>query len=173
MPHVDAFSWNLILATAGVAITHTLFGPDHYLPFIMLARARHWSRLRTLRGWRGCAGIGQPGRSLVSGSRTWFGAFGRRSALIQELQRIPTESGFISTRMAITYTRIPQLLLTVLPPPRAVPSLLSGVCSLSLCSVPANRSSRYSSCPPVAVAGTSRYGRASFSGSSLSPSWWR
>ena len=42
MPHVDAFSWNLILATAGVAITHTLFGPDHYLPFIMLARARHW-----------------------------------------------------------------------------------------------------------------------------------
>lgn len=48
MLHVDAFSWSLILATAGVAITHTLFGPDHYLPFIMLARARHWSRTRTV-----------------------------------------------------------------------------------------------------------------------------
>lgn len=48
MPHVDAFSWSLILATAGIAITHTLFGPDHYLPFIMLARARLWSRPRTI-----------------------------------------------------------------------------------------------------------------------------
>jgi nickel/cobalt transporter (NicO) family protein len=48
MPNVDAFSWNLILATVGVAITHTLFGPDHYLPFIMLSRARHWSRSRTV-----------------------------------------------------------------------------------------------------------------------------
>jgi hypothetical protein len=37
MPLVDAFSWNLIPATAGVAITHTLLGPEHYLPLIMVA----------------------------------------------------------------------------------------------------------------------------------------
>ena len=48
MQTFDAFSWNLILATAGIAVTHTLFGPDHYLPFIMLAQARRWSRWRTV-----------------------------------------------------------------------------------------------------------------------------
>ena len=67
MPHVDAFSWNLILATAGVAITHTLFGPDHYLPFIMLARARHWSRLRTVLITTLC-GLGHILSSLLLGA---------------------------------------------------------------------------------------------------------
>jgi nickel/cobalt exporter len=67
MPHVDAFSWNLILATAGVAITHTLFGPDHYLPFIMLARARHWSRSRTVLVTTLC-GLGHIFSSLVLGA---------------------------------------------------------------------------------------------------------
>ena len=67
MPHVDAFSWNLILATAGVAITHTLFGPDHYLPFIMLARARHWSRSRTVLVTALC-GLGHILSSLLLGA---------------------------------------------------------------------------------------------------------
>ena len=67
MPHVDAFSWNLILATAGVAITHTLFGPDHYLPFIMLARARHWSRPRTVLVTTLC-GLGHILSSLLLGA---------------------------------------------------------------------------------------------------------
>jgi nickel/cobalt transporter (NicO) family protein len=66
MPHVDAFSWSLILATAGVAITHTLFGPDHYLPFIMLARARHWSRSRTVLVTALC-GLGHILSSLLLG----------------------------------------------------------------------------------------------------------
>lgn len=30
-----------------IALTHTLLGPDHYLPFIALARARSWSAGRT------------------------------------------------------------------------------------------------------------------------------
>lgn len=30
-----------------IALTHTLLGPDHYLPFIALARARSWSAART------------------------------------------------------------------------------------------------------------------------------
>jgi nickel/cobalt exporter len=67
MPHVDAFSWNLILATAGIAITHTLFGPDHYLPFIMLARARHWSRSRTVLVTTLC-GLGHILSSLLLGA---------------------------------------------------------------------------------------------------------
>jgi nickel/cobalt transporter (NicO) family protein len=67
MPHVDAFSWSLILATAGVAITHTLFGPDHYLPFIMLARARNWSRARTVLVTALC-GVGHILSSLLLGA---------------------------------------------------------------------------------------------------------
>jgi nickel/cobalt exporter len=66
MPSVDAFSWNLILATAGIAITHTLFGPDHYLPFIMLARARKWSHARTVLVTALC-GLGHILSSLLLG----------------------------------------------------------------------------------------------------------
>jgi len=44
---VDGLSWSLVLAAAGIGLTHTLLGPDHYLPFIMLSRARRWSTART------------------------------------------------------------------------------------------------------------------------------
>jgi sulfite exporter TauE/SafE len=38
----------LLLATAGsIGVVHTLLGPDHYVPFIVLARARSWSLART------------------------------------------------------------------------------------------------------------------------------
>jgi nickel/cobalt transporter (NicO) family protein len=67
MPQFDAFSWNLILATAAIAITHTLFGPDHYLPFIMLARARRWSNTRTVLVTMSC-GFGHILSSLLLGS---------------------------------------------------------------------------------------------------------
>lgn len=43
---MDGFSWSLILSASAVALIHTLLGPDHYLPFVMLARARGWSRGR-------------------------------------------------------------------------------------------------------------------------------
>jgi sulfite exporter TauE/SafE len=39
----------LLGATAGVAVAHTLLGPDHYLPFVAMARARRWSRAKTVR----------------------------------------------------------------------------------------------------------------------------
>jgi len=35
-----SMSWSLLAAAFGVGVVHTLLGPDHYLPFIMLARAR-------------------------------------------------------------------------------------------------------------------------------------
>lgn len=41
-----------ILLLAGTAATlgfvHTVLGPDHYLPFIVISRARRWSLLKTL-----------------------------------------------------------------------------------------------------------------------------
>ncbi len=36
------------LTAASVGLFHTLAGPDHYLPFVMMARARSWSFSRTL-----------------------------------------------------------------------------------------------------------------------------
>jgi nickel/cobalt transporter (NicO) family protein len=37
----------LALSAAAIAFFHTLMGPDHYLPFIAMARARGWSLART------------------------------------------------------------------------------------------------------------------------------
>ena len=33
----------LLLSAAGIAFTHTLMGPDHYLPFVAIAVERRWS----------------------------------------------------------------------------------------------------------------------------------
>lgn len=39
----------VIAATAAsLGFIHTLIGPDHYLPFIVMARARGWSRMKTI-----------------------------------------------------------------------------------------------------------------------------
>lgn len=38
----------LVSAAAGIGFLHTLIGPDHYLPFITLSRARGWSLARTV-----------------------------------------------------------------------------------------------------------------------------
>jgi len=44
--NLEAFT--IIIFTAiPVGILHTLFGPDHYVPFIALAKAHHWSLKKT------------------------------------------------------------------------------------------------------------------------------
>ncbi len=37
----------LIATAASIGFFHTLIGPDHYLPFVVMSRARKWSRLKT------------------------------------------------------------------------------------------------------------------------------
>ncbi len=37
----------LVITAAGLAFVHTLFGPDHYLPFVMMSWSRKWSWLKT------------------------------------------------------------------------------------------------------------------------------
>jgi nickel/cobalt exporter len=64
---MDGFSWNLLLAAAGIALTHTLLGPDHYLPFILLSRARGWSARRTTAITAIC-GVGHVASSLLLGA---------------------------------------------------------------------------------------------------------
>jgi nickel/cobalt exporter len=38
----------LLLSALSLGFIHTLLGPDHYLPFIVLSKARKWSRAKTL-----------------------------------------------------------------------------------------------------------------------------
>jgi ABC-type nickel/cobalt efflux system permease component RcnA len=37
----------LAVVAAGIAFVHTLAGPDHYVPFLAMARARDWSHRKT------------------------------------------------------------------------------------------------------------------------------
>jgi len=37
----------LVIAAASIGLFHTLLGPDHYLPFIMMSWARRWSAVKT------------------------------------------------------------------------------------------------------------------------------
>jgi len=39
--------WVLILAAASIGFFHTLFGPDHYLPFIVMSKSGQWSLRKT------------------------------------------------------------------------------------------------------------------------------
>lgn len=57
----------ILIATAvSVGFIHTLTGPDHYLPFIVLSRARGWSAAKTLTVTIAC-GAGHTGSSLIIG----------------------------------------------------------------------------------------------------------
>jgi sulfite exporter TauE/SafE len=38
----------LAVTAASIGFLHTLFGPDHYLPFIVMSKARGWSMPRTM-----------------------------------------------------------------------------------------------------------------------------
>lgn len=56
----------LLVTAASLGFIHTIIGPDHYLPFIVMARARQWSKLRTLWITMLC-GIGHIGSSVLLG----------------------------------------------------------------------------------------------------------
>ena len=56
----------LSLTAASIGFFHTLLGPDHYLPFIMMARARQWSRAKT--SWvTFICGVGHVASSILIG----------------------------------------------------------------------------------------------------------
>ena len=56
----------LILTAASLVFVHTVLGPDHYIPFIALSKARNWSLPRTL-GVTALCGIGHVLGSIVIG----------------------------------------------------------------------------------------------------------
>ncbi len=56
----------LLIATISIAFIHTLTGPDHYLPFIVISKAKKWSLSKTVLFTALC-GIGHVGSSVVLG----------------------------------------------------------------------------------------------------------
>ncbi|MGB3008647.1 MAG: hypothetical protein WBC06_19180 [Chitinophagaceae bacterium] len=56
----------LLLTTVSIAFIHTLTGPDHYLPFIVIAKAKNWSVRKTVLFTVLC-GLGHVGSSVILG----------------------------------------------------------------------------------------------------------
>lgn len=56
----------LLITAASIGFIHTLIGPDHYLPFIMMSKARGWSVSKTMWITLAC-GIGHVASSVVLG----------------------------------------------------------------------------------------------------------
>jgi sulfite exporter TauE/SafE len=56
----------LSLSAAAIAFVHTILGPDHYLPFVAMAKARGWSTAKTLRITLAC-GAGHLAGSVILG----------------------------------------------------------------------------------------------------------
>ena len=63
---MDGLTLSMLFAAVGVAFVHTALGPDHYLPFAVLGRARGWTLARTL--WiTAICGLGHVLSSIVLG----------------------------------------------------------------------------------------------------------
>jgi nickel/cobalt transporter (NicO) family protein len=63
----DSSSLILSVTALSLGLTHTILGPDHYLPFIVLSKARNWSIFKTLIITALC-GIGHVGSSVLLGT---------------------------------------------------------------------------------------------------------
>ncbi len=56
-----------LAATAGsIGLVHTLLGPDHYLPFVAMSKARNWSKVKTALITLLC-GLGHVASSVILG----------------------------------------------------------------------------------------------------------
>ncbi len=58
--------WVLCGTAATIAFVHTIMGPDHYLPFVAMAKSREWSVAKALRNTFVC-GVGHIVGSVVLG----------------------------------------------------------------------------------------------------------
>ena len=56
----------LLITAASIGFFHTLFGPDHYLPFVVISKARQWSWAKTA-GITFLCGIGHVASSVILG----------------------------------------------------------------------------------------------------------
>ncbi len=63
---MSAELWVLVTAAASIAFLHTLIGPDHYMPFVALGKARQWTTKKMALVTVGC-GLGHSLGSIVLG----------------------------------------------------------------------------------------------------------
>jgi len=75
----------LLLTAASIGFIHTIIGPDHYLPFIMIGKARSWSFQKTIFITILC-GIGHVIGSVILGLVGI--AFGIAVGLLEEIETI-------------------------------------------------------------------------------------
>jgi ABC-type nickel/cobalt efflux system permease component RcnA len=76
----------LYITAASIGFIHTLFGPDHYLPFVMMSWARKWSVLRTIVITLLC-GLGHIASSIVLGlAGVALGVFVQKLELIESVR---------------------------------------------------------------------------------------
>ncbi len=87
----------LIAAAASLGFFHTILGPDHYLPFIVMRRARGWSMTKTLAITAAC-GFGHVASSVV------LGAVGiALGVAVSELESVESERGDIAAWALILF----------------------------------------------------------------------
>jgi sulfite exporter TauE/SafE len=75
----------LLWSAASIGFIHTILGPDHYLPFIMVGKARNWTIKRTI-GLTALCGVGHVLSSVI------IGAFGILIGI--QLQKLTWFEGF-------------------------------------------------------------------------------
>jgi sulfite exporter TauE/SafE len=56
----------LVFTVVSIAFIHTLTGPDHYLPFIVISKARKWKLKKTI-WFTALCGLGHVGSSVILG----------------------------------------------------------------------------------------------------------
>ncbi|GAB4181163.1 MAG: hypothetical protein Kow00108_17820 [Calditrichia bacterium] len=94
---MESVSYALYLTAISVAFLHTVLGPDHYLPFIVLSKARGWSAAKTYWITILC-GVGHVLSSIVLGLIGIF--FG---VAIQKLTSIEAYRGDIASWLIIIF----------------------------------------------------------------------
>jgi ABC-type nickel/cobalt efflux system permease component RcnA len=87
----------LVITAASIGFLHTLLGPDHYLPFIMMSWARKWSRTKTVVITFLC-GLGHIASSII------LGMIGVSLGLaVKKLELIESSRGNIAAWLLIAF----------------------------------------------------------------------
>lgn len=87
----------LILTAASLGFVHTILGPDHYIPFIAISKARNWSLAKTL-GITALCGAGHVLGSVVLGMIGVLSGIG-----IDILVQIESQRGTIAAFLLIAF----------------------------------------------------------------------
>ena len=96
-PVMNAELSALVITAASIGFLHTVLGPDHYLPFIMMSWARKWSRTKTIVITFLC-GLGHIASSIV------LGMIGVSLGLaVKKLELIESSRGNIAAWLLIAF----------------------------------------------------------------------